>query len=135
MGEGHNTEIVRRLYELWNEGDLEAALESMHEDVEYVNPDYAVEPGTRRGHAGMREAMMANLDVAFSSYEHELHEAIAVGDEHVLALLTFRACGRDSGAQIEVDEQHLWTLRDGKVARIEWFHDEAAARRAAGLDS
>jgi ketosteroid isomerase-like protein len=133
VSERETVEMVTRIYDRWNAGDVEAVIASMHEDVEYVNPDYAVEPGTRRGHTGMREAMVENLDVAFSSYEHEVHEVIVVEEEHVLTLLTFRACGRDSGARIEVDEQHLWTLRDGRVARIEWFHDEAAARRAAGV--
>ena len=46
----------------------------------------------------------------------------------------FRARGRDSGAQIEIEEQHLWTLRDGKILRIQWFHDVEEARAAAGLD-
>ena len=43
----------------------------------------------------------------------------------------FRARGH-SGAQVEVPEQHLWTLRDGKILRLQWFHDpaEAAAQPA-----
>jgi ketosteroid isomerase-like protein len=77
--------------------------------------------------------MLGHLTAAFDFYEHVPREQIAVGDEQVLTLLTFRARGRDSGAQIEVAEQHLWTLRDAKIVRIEWFHDEAEARRAAGL--
>jgi ketosteroid isomerase-like protein len=48
---------------------------------------------------------------------------------------SFHARGRDSEAQIDVEEQHLWTLRDGKILRIQWFHDAEEARRAAGLDS
>jgi uncharacterized protein len=128
-----NTHIVRQVYERWNAGDTEGVLALMHPEIEYVNPDYAVEPGIRRGLSGLREALTGNLDAAFSSYEHEVLDVITVDDENVLVLLIFRACGRDSGAQIEVAEQHLVTLRGGRVARIEWFHDEAAARRAAGL--
>jgi ketosteroid isomerase-like protein len=44
---------------------------------------------------------------------------------------TFRARGRDSGAVIEIDERHVWTLRNGRIVRLEWFHDLAAARQAA----
>jgi ketosteroid isomerase-like protein len=51
----------------------------------------------------------------------------------VLAYVTFRARGRDSGVLLETPEQHVWTVRDGKVVRIEWFHDEPAAKLAAGL--
>jgi uncharacterized protein len=133
MDVSENVHIVRRVYELWNAGEIDGVLASMDPEIEYVNPDYAVEPGTRRGLSELRGALVGGLDAAFSSYEHDVRELIAVGDEQVLVLLTFRACGLDSGAQIEVAEQHLVKLRDGKVARIEWFHDEAAARSAAGV--
>ena len=128
-----NTHIVRQLYERWNAGDTEGVLALMHPEIEYVNPDYAVEPGTRRGLLELRTALVDGLDSAFSSYEHEVLDVITADEGNVLALLIFRACGLDSGAQIEVAEQHLVTLRGGRVARIEWFHDEAAARRAAGI--
>jgi hypothetical protein len=41
---------------------------------------------------------------------------------------------RDSGAQLEVAEQNLWTLAGGKVIRDEWFHDQQQALEAAGLE-
>ena len=47
--------------------------------------------------------------------------------------MIFRARGRDSGALVDKPEQHVWTLNAGKIVRFEWFHDEVAARRAAGL--
>jgi ketosteroid isomerase-like protein len=62
----------------------------------------------------------------------ELHELIDAGDR-VLALTTFHACGRDSGVELQVPEQHVWSFRGDKIVRLEWFHDEAAARRTAGL--
>jgi hypothetical protein len=45
-----------------------------------------------------------------------------------------RARGRDSGAQLEVAEQNLWTLAGGKVIRYEWFHDRQQALEAAGIE-
>jgi ketosteroid isomerase-like protein len=128
------TKTIQRLYDCWNEGDVDSAVAFLHDDVEYVNPDYAIEPGTRRGRGAVVKAMSGALEGAFDTYSHILHDVVPVADDRVLCLLTFRARGRDSGAQIEVAEQHLWTLRDGKVARLEWFHDERAARRAAGLN-
>ena len=126
-------DLMADMYELWNAGELDGAASLMDEEIEYVNPDYAVEPGVRKGRAAVREAMEASLVAAFGSYRHELHELIEATDDRVLVLLTFRARGRDSGAQIEVAEQHVWTFREGRVVRIEWFHDEAAARAAAGI--
>ena len=112
---------------------MAALLPFMDPDIEYVNPDNAIDSGTRLGHDGMRQ-VVRSLDGAFAEYTHELHELVDAGDK-VLAYTTFKACGRDSGAWVEVPEQHVWTLRDGKIVRLEWYHDEAAARRAAGLSA
>jgi ketosteroid isomerase-like protein len=43
----------------------------------------------------------------------------------------FRARGRDSGAQVDIPEQHLWTMRGGKILELRWFHDVAEAELAA----
>ena len=125
-------DTVRRIYELWNGPDgMTAALALFDPEVEYVNPESAIEPGVRRGHAGMVEVLDA-VDGSFADYVHELEQLVDAGDK-VMAYVTFRARGRDSGAVVEKPEQHVWTLRDGRVVRFEWFHDEPAAKLAAGL--
>ena len=42
-----NLALVRRIYDAWDHD--ESAREFISDDVEYVNPSYAVEAGTRRG--------------------------------------------------------------------------------------
>jgi ketosteroid isomerase-like protein len=128
-----NLDTVRRLYELWNgdEGML-AAMPLFDPEIQYVNPVSAIEPGTRRGIGGMVKALEA-VDGSFVDYVHEPERLLEAGDDKVLAYVTFRAHGRDSGALVEKQEQHVWTLSDGKVTCFEWYHDEAAAKRAAGL--
>ena len=42
-----NVELVRRIHERWDRG--ESISELVADDLEYVNPTYAVEPGTRVG--------------------------------------------------------------------------------------
>ena len=82
-----NVELVRRIYEAWDEGispkDFIAA------DVEYVNPSYAVEPGTR--------------------------------------------FGRKSGAPVEGEQGHIWTVRDDQATRFRWFGSHTEALDAAGV--
>jgi ketosteroid isomerase-like protein len=125
-------ETIRRAYEAWNgEEGIRAALSLFDPGVEFVNPESAIEAGTRHGHAGMFTAL-DSVDAAFSDYEHTPEQLIDAGDK-VLALVTFRARGRDSGVPVEIPEQHVWTFHEGKIVRFEWFHDEEQARRAAGL--
>ena len=58
-------------------------------------------------------------------------ETKAVGDQ-VAVLVRFRARGRGSGAEVEGHESALFTFRDGKVVRYEWFHGETGAFEALG---
>ena len=134
MDAGAQTDNVRtlaRMYEAWDAEDVPRILELLDPEFEWVNPGYAVHPGIRRGHQGM-EQVMENLRDSFESQTRVLGEVEDLGGGRVLWHTVFCARGRDSGAQIEVDEQHLWTLRDGRILRIQWFHDAAEARRAAG---
>jgi len=131
MSEG-NVELVRALYQVWNgPNGREEVIGFLSDDFEFVNPGHAVEPGTRRGHAGWSRAM-SNLDAAFHQYWHEVGEARDLGDR-VLCFTTFVARTAADSVAFRQVEPHLWTLRDGKVIRLQWFHDRAEALEAAGL--
>lgn len=128
-----NLEVVRRLYAAWNGAEpVEDALQFLDPSFEWINPPYAVEPGTRRGHEGWRQAN-SNVAAAFESYRHEPGEMIEAG-EKVLCFATFSGRGRAGGIEYGKSEQHLWTLREGKVIRLEWFYEKSEALRAAGVD-
>ena len=71
-----------------------------------------------------------NLHGSFGNFHHVLGEFVELGDR-VLWHTIFCVRGRDGGAEVKIPEQHLWTIRDGKVWRLQWFHDAEEARRAA----
>jgi uncharacterized protein len=126
-------EIVRRIYDVWNRKDgSQEALDFISDELEYVNPPYAVHPGTRHGQEGWIAAG-ENLTESFDRWVHEPGEIIEHGDK-VVVMATFRARGRGSSVDLEKFEPHIWTLREGKVVRFEWFNDRDEAMRAAGLE-
>jgi ketosteroid isomerase-like protein len=128
-----NVEVVRQFYEAWNGDDRrDATFPFIADDFEWVNPPYAVEPGTRTGVDGWLQAM-ENLSTAFHDYEHRTGEFVDLG-ERVLCYTTFVVKAGMSEIAFERDEPHLWTLRDGKIIRLQWFHDRNEALEAAGLD-
>jgi len=127
-----NVEKVRALYEAWNGPNGRAeALAFLSDDFEFVNPDYAVESGTRHGHAGWSQAM-DSLAAAFHRHGHEVDEVRDLGDR-VLCFTTFVASTSSDSVAFRQNEAQLWSLRDGMVTRFEWFHDRAEALEAAGL--
>ena len=124
----HQVEIVRRLYANWAAGDVPGPVELFQDDVEYVNPAGAIEPGTRSGMAEFARAG-AKLLESWEFWKAEPEEMRAEG-ERVAVVVRYRARGRGSGAEVEGRESALFTFRDGKVARYEWFHGEADAFEA-----
>ncbi len=127
-----NVELVRRIYEEHLlDGDPERFAALVTDDVEYVNPPDAVEPGVRRGVADVAEALR-NTSEFFSSSRYELHELFSAGDL-VVASVSFYARSRGSETEIFQEEAHTWTLRSGRIARFEWGRDLRAALEAVGL--
>jgi ketosteroid isomerase-like protein len=126
-----NLEIVHSFYNAWAREDLPGPVELMDPQIEYVNPAGAVEPGTRRGLAAFRRA----VEKVFESWEtwHAEPERLRAVGDHVAVVVRYRARGRGSGVEIEGRESALWTLRDGRVVRYEWFHEPADALEAVGL--
>ena len=63
----------------------------------------------------------------------EALEVIDVPDGRVLVLTRQSGRGRESGVPIVIHFFQLWTIRHGKVWRIEYFRHRADALEAAGL--
>jgi ketosteroid isomerase-like protein len=40
---------------------------------------------------------------------------------------------RDPSAALQTEESHVWTLRDGRIVRMQMFLDRGEALAAAGL--
>ena len=126
-----NVEIVRRIYD---EGlidrDPEWLLELATPDIEYVNPQYAVEPGVRRGRAEVAQAMRRFAE-PWEDSRHELRQLYDCG-EIVVAAVSWHIRGRGSERELVNKEAHTWTLHGGRIARFEWGQDVVKALEAAG---
>jgi ketosteroid isomerase-like protein len=87
--------------------------------------------GTHRGFDGMAAALRRWME-SWEPYFNEPEEFLDAG-ERVLVLTRVRGRSAGHGIETEAEGGDLWTLRDGKVVRIETFLDRDAALRAAGL--
>ena len=129
-----NVEVVRGLYTAIERRDSEPVLDLYDPNVEWDMSGYPYGEmlTTRsRGHAGLR-TFWRELYEAWDSYEHECHELIDAGDQ-VISIVTDRARGRSSGAEVEIDAYGVWTISGGKITRGVWYRTRAEALKAAGL--
>jgi ketosteroid isomerase-like protein len=125
--------LVRRLYEAWERDGFGVVRELMDPGIEWVNPPYAVEPGTRRGYEGFAIAAEAIRAVYPNRrlVPLEFHEA-----GHRVAVRV-RVIARGVGSSVEVDTErgYAFEVRDGKVVRFAWFNDPVEALEAVGLEA
>ena len=121
-----NVELVRRIYAAWDRE--QSARDFLAEDVEYVNPPYAVEPGVRRGRASFRV-----VRETYEDFMVHIEEIVDAGGDDVLVLAHYTASGRGSGVPLEGEHAYVWTVRDGQAVRFQWFQSHAEAYEAAGV--
>jgi ketosteroid isomerase-like protein len=124
-------ETLRAEYEAISLRDWSALFSAAHADFELKTPDQAPFGGTIHGR---RKASRAFEDF-FAPYEEvtvEPEEFFERGDR-IVVFFAQRVRPRGSSVLVEIRAGHLWTLRDGKAARLEIFPEREKALEAAGL--
>ena len=139
-----NVEIVKALFESVGEGDFTAfardddmwaawaeAVPFLHQDVESVARDPVVGGTSYLGLDGLR-AMWLDWVAPWVTWRAAVEEVIDLGDQ---VLVLGRAFGLLEGgrAEVEATVASVWTVRDGKIARIEYYSKRAEALEAVGL--
>jgi ketosteroid isomerase-like protein len=126
-----NVEIVRRVYEAYISADFDATFDLLDPAVEF-DARNRPEGGLYHGHAGVAEAVRIWTG-AWAAWRIELEEILDAGD-HVVAFERQSGRGKGSGVRVAEETASVFTLREGKVVRIEWFLNRAEALEAAGLN-
>jgi ketosteroid isomerase-like protein len=119
-----NVEIVRRFLVV---DDFDVALTYADPDIVW-NP---VEESSAQGHDAVR-ASTARWKSEWNDYVLIPEELADMGDR-VVATVRFRARGRGSGIEVDARLYDLFTLRDGKIVRMDQFTEQSEALEAAGL--
>ena len=135
MSVERNKAIVRRLFEVWTTGKLDAIEELYAAD--YV-ADYRPYAPLRRGHDAIK-GMVQCAHAAFPDYHEELEEMVAEDDKVVVRLtITGRQLGQwgplpPTGKAVCFEEIVILRFVDGKVAEQRGLPDNLAALRQLGV--
>ena len=126
-----NVEVVHRINEAFNRGDLTAVLELLDPGFEWW--DRVDDPGAtvHRGRDGYSK-FIADLDADVVEMQVEMKEVIVAGD-YVVADVRVHGRGRASGAPFEEHEVHVVRLRDGKATELREYRSKAEALETLGL--
>ena len=116
-----NVEIVRRFLLL-----------EVEEALAYADPDIVWNPAEEsptQGHDAVR-ASLVRWKSEWDEYEMLPEEFEQTGDR-VLVAVSFRARGRASGIEVDARLYDVYTLRDGKIIRMDQFTQRSEALEAA----
>ena len=129
-----NVEIVRRVSDAYNRGDVGAMLDELHPEVEW-HPWLQLQFGggatVYRGHQGVQRGIR-ELEEAFSEIQAEQSEIRDLG-ERVVAIGHLRGRGSESGAITESAIAWIVEFKGGKVIRVREYLDPEKALAAAKL--
>jgi uncharacterized protein len=120
-----NVELVRRIYELWNQA--ESAQDLIDPQLEYVNPPYAVEAGTRHDRSALR-----SIREVYPDFRVEPERFLDAGED--IVVIGIATGTSDNGLQARWRQGYVWTIRDGRAVRFRWFNHPSEALAAVGLE-
>jgi ketosteroid isomerase-like protein len=119
--------------EAFEQSDIDAQLEILDPAVELVEWPEGPDQRTYRGHDGARQAMASWFE-AWEWLRNEIEEIVEVGDK-VLVCGRTHGKGKGSAVEVAIDAFNVYTVREGRVTRIEFFTTREPALRAVGLET
>ena len=126
---GNNSEMVRATYAAFEVGDVPGVLGALAEDVEWIEADGFPTAGTYRGHDSVVQGVFMPLVQDYDGFTAKPETFVAEGDT-VITVGWYEAVYKATGKVARARFAHVWTVRDGKVARFEQVVDSATFNAA-----
>src|SRR6476620_392801 len=126
-----NVEVLRSMYEAFNQGENEVALTYLHPEPEMHMSAELPDAASYHGLAEFERGLTGWLD-AWESFRYEID---GVTDAGAAVLMEIRLWGIAKGSDIEAERAvfHVWRFQDGKPHRCEVCSHRADALDAAGV--
>jgi len=131
MTEQENVRTIQEAYASFQRGDVQAVLNVLTDDVEWVTPGpTSILPlaGHRRGRDEVAQ-FFSLLNGSEEVEQFEPQEYVAQGN-NVVVFVKYRSRIKSTGHTADADLVHVFTVRDGKIAAFREYYDTAAAVEA-----
>jgi ketosteroid isomerase-like protein len=130
MDTSQNKQLVMRVYEMYKNKDIKGILALCDEKIEWIAPDSDYIPFAGSFHGRDQVAQFfSKLEQSQDVIRFEPQNFIAEGDKvAVTGAASWHA--KSTGLTYDSPWAHVFTLRDGKIARFEQYSHTAAAEAA-----
>lgn len=127
-----NIAALRRVYDEWGRGNWRPWQEIYGPDMEWEWSQEFPDIHGRTGDPEIASARLREFLRQFDDWQAGAERFVASGDK-VVVCTRYTGRGKGSGAAVDVQGAHVWTLRDGRATLLQIFSDRRTALEAAGL--
>lgn len=132
-----NVDALKGGYDAFARGDIEAVLELMTDDVEWVETGVTPSRGRYHGKEAVRSRWLASVGQSFDEFTVSPERFIDAGD-HVAVLGTGRVRLKGVEQPVTGPVAHIWRFEGGKIASARFVFADGpridSALREAGID-
>ena len=121
-------DVADRLYERWNSDGLAVLADSVDPSIELITDPLRPAESALHGVDGW-ERWVARWEQSYDDVHINVDALVPMDRENVLALVSITATPTGAASPLSWAAAHVWTVRDGRIARWEAHMDLAAARR------
>lgn len=126
-----NVEALEQVYAEWSRGNWSPRFDVYAPDMEWGWSDEFPQHGVYRDPEERSRRLRGWLS-EWEDWRCEAERFVTAG-ETVVVLTRYSGRGKASGARVETEGAHVWTMRGGTAVRLEVFSDRDKALRSAGL--
>jgi ketosteroid isomerase-like protein len=127
-----NVEVLKEAMAALSSGGVDAFVEYLDADVEWITPPEWLEERVLHGHDGVRKAL-AYLPDQLDEWTIALERVVDLGGDRVVGLMMQRGRIKGSGGELELPFGAIIDFRRGKAARSENYFSWEETLRAAGV--
>jgi len=125
-------EVIRQAWAVFSRGDIEGQLDYLAPDIEIVPFGARMEGKSYRGHDGVREWWLSEIEPNWAVFQTLPEEFRHVGDS-ILVFGQWIAQGRTSGVDLHVPATWIVDVNDGKITRWQTYTDRDEAIETLGI--
>ena len=119
-GKQSNVDIVEGIYEAVEHGDVDAVVDALDENVEWIEPEGGSYGGTYRGPDEVIENVLGNIGGDWEEFTIDPERFVTDGDT-VVALIKHRGSHNESNEHFQAPIADVWNLDDGKITRFQHY--------------
>jgi ketosteroid isomerase-like protein len=121
-------EVADHVYERWNAGSLAVLSDSVAPDVELICDPLRPDESALHGVEGWNQ-WVARWESSYDAMHVTIDGLVPIDGDSVLALVSITATPAGGSRPLRWAAAHVWTVREGRIARWETHLDLGAARR------